>query len=186
MTTNIIEVVQKNLETSKLKKVDPNIQETKNKYMQDESEKLAQAGVSAVLTGFYSFLGNEEGGKALLSAEPAEEWLPILFKDKSAEVVEKVSRYAGVSTEISQSYMTEVAHEAASSIKQLSGTDASPEKVKAYMQGQRHNILVVLPAALQLGDLLGNDSLDDRTNKMEGPISNFIHKIENTFSGGGK
>ena len=32
-------------------------------------------------------------------------------------------------------------------------------------------------------DLLNDDSLDDRTNKMEGPISNLMHTIENKFSG---
>jgi hypothetical protein len=36
---------------------------------------------------------------------------------------------------------------------------------------------------MQLGRLLEDDSLDDRTNKMEGPISNFMHSIENKFSG---
>jgi hypothetical protein len=38
---------------------------------------------------------------------------------------------------------------------------------------------------MQLGDLLKDDSLDDRTNKMEGPISNMMHNIENKLSGGG-
>ena len=53
------------------------------------------------------------------------------------------------------------------------------------MKGQRHNILLYLPAAMQMGDLLNDDTLDDRTNKMEGPISNFVHTIENKLSGGG-
>ena len=53
------------------------------------------------------------------------------------------------------------------------------------MSGQRHNILVYLPAALQLGDLLNDNAMDDRTNKMEGPVSNFMHNIENKLSGGG-
>jgi hypothetical protein len=35
-----------------------------------------------------------------------------------------------------------------------------------------------------MGDLLNDEALDDRTNKMEGPISNFMHKIENNLSGG--
>ncbi|MEO7924436.1 MAG: hypothetical protein ABIR30_12220 [Chitinophagaceae bacterium] len=53
------------------------------------------------------------------------------------------------------------------------------------MNDQRHNILVYLPAALNLGDLLKDESLDDRTNKMEGPVSNFMHKIEDILSQGG-
>ena len=50
------------------------------------------------------------------------------------------------------------------------------------MNDQRHGILVHLPAAMQMGDVLNEESLDDRTNKMEGPISNFMHAIENKFS----
>jgi len=57
------------------------------------------------------------------------------------------------------------------------------EAVKRYMGDQRHSILVYLPASMQLGSLLDDDSLDDRTNKMEGPISSFMHSIENKFSG---
>ena len=54
------------------------------------------------------------------------------------------------------------------------------------MNGQRHNILVYLPAALSMGDVLDDETLDDKTNKMEGPVSSFMHKIENTLSDGDK
>jgi hypothetical protein len=54
------------------------------------------------------------------------------------------------------------------------------------MNDQRHQVLVYLPAPLQLGDLIHDESLDDRTNKMEGPVSNFMHKIEDKLSQGGK
>jgi hypothetical protein len=37
-----------------------------------------------------------------------------------------------------------------------------------------------------MGYLLGDESMDDRTNKMEGPISSFMHTIEDKFSGGSK
>jgi hypothetical protein len=53
------------------------------------------------------------------------------------------------------------------------------------MSDQRHHILVYLPASLQLGELLNDSGMDDQTNKMEGPISNLVHNIENKFSGGG-
>jgi hypothetical protein len=42
-----------------------------------------------------------------------------------------------------------------------------------------------LPPALQMGDLLNDNTMDDRTNKMEGPISSMMHSIENKLSGGG-
>jgi hypothetical protein len=39
-----------------------------------------------------------------------------------------------------------------------------------------------LPAALQIGVLLNDDTLDDATNKMEGPISSLMQKIGAAFS----
>ena len=38
--------------------------------------------------------------------------------------------------------------------------------------------------AMNLGDVLNDETLDDKTNKMEGPISNMMHKIENNMSDG--
>jgi hypothetical protein len=34
-----------------------------------------------------------------------------------------------------------------------------------------------------MGDIVGDESLDDKTNKMEGPVSSLMHKIETSFSG---
>jgi hypothetical protein len=35
-----------------------------------------------------------------------------------------------------------------------------------------------------MGDVLNDGGMDDRTNKMEGPVSNLMHKIENKLGGG--
>jgi vacuolar-type H+-ATPase subunit F/Vma7 len=96
--------------------------------------------------------------------------------------VEKVAHYAGVSPDVAESSMEEIADEAVIAIHQAIGDKHTAEKVKEYMRGQRHIILVHLPAAMQLGDLLNDNSMDDRTNKMEGPISSLMHKIENSLS----
>jgi hypothetical protein len=58
------------------------------------------------------------------------------------------------------------------------------DAVMSFMSGQRDNILVFLPGPLQLGEMLHDDTLDDNTNKMEGPVSSLMHKIENIFSEG--
>lgn len=184
MATNIIEAIQKNLEYPALQKVDPNIQETKQKYHQAITEKLAQSAIPAVLTAFYRLLRTDDGCKQLISAGAGEDWLDILFKEKEEEAVEKVAQYAAVTKNQAEGYMENIAEEAVKLIKESAGDPASPEKIKTYMNSQRHNILVYLPAALNMGDLLNDEALDDRTNKMEGPISNFVHKIENNLSGG--
>ena len=60
---------------------------------------------------------------------------------------------------------------------------AAADDVISYMKDQRNNILHYLPAALQLGALLDDDTLDDHTHKMDGPISGLMHSIEKAFSG---
>ena len=60
--------------------------------------------------------------------------------------------------------------------------DAGIKEVKLFFSNQRNNILLYLPATLNMGSLLNDDTLDDNTNKMEGPISSLMHSIGNAFS----
>ena len=39
-----------------------------------------------------------------------------------------------------------------------------------------------MPAALNMGELLHDNTLDDNTNKMEGPVSSLIQRIGSAFS----
>ena len=184
MATNIIETIQMNLGYSHLQKVDPNIQDTKLHEDQASIEKLAQAAIPAVLTALYKFTRTESGCRQLLTTHTSGDWLNILCSGKEKDVVEKVAHYAIVTENQAQSHMENIAEEAVKIVKEAAGTPATPEKIKVYMNGQRHNILVHLPAALYLGDVLNDEGLDDKTNKMEGPVSNLMHKIENRFSDG--
>jgi hypothetical protein len=54
--------------------------------------------------------------------------------------------------------------------------------VKLFFSNQRNNILLYLPAELKMGELLHNDTLDDNTNKMEGPVSSLMQSIGSAFS----
>jgi len=184
MASNIVETIQKNLGYAPLQKVDPNIQETKDKYEQSPTDMLAQAAVPAVLTALYSLTRTDEDCARILSRNPESDWLKVLFKGKENEAVAKVAQYAGVSVDLAEGHMENIADEAIKVVWDTAGKDPKPEKVKTYMNDQRHHILVHLPAKLNMGDLLKDESLDDRTNKMEGPVSNFVHKIENKLSGG--
>lgn len=57
--------------------------------------------------------------------------------------------------------------------------------VKDFLTSQRHNILLYLDPILQLGKYIGDDTIDDSTNKMEGPVSDLMHNIGQIFSGSG-
>jgi hypothetical protein len=54
--------------------------------------------------------------------------------------------------------------------------------VKDYFINQKNDILLYLLPILKMGDLLHDNTLDDGTNKMEGPISSLMHSLGSTFT----
>ena len=185
MMTNIVEIVQNDLGFPAIEKVDPNNQETRTRAHKSSREKLAQSAIPAVLAGFFSLTRSDSGCNLILTGGDHENWLDIIFGDKKGKAVEKISHYAGISMNDAAINMEDIARDAVMIIHETTGEKPTAEKLKSYLSGQRHNILVYLPAALQLGDLLNDNGMDDRTNKMEGPISSLMHSIENKLSGGG-
>jgi hypothetical protein len=184
MAKNIIEAVQEKLGYAPLQKIDPNVQDTSNS--QSSSQRLAQAAIPAVLTAIYRMTRTEDGTKALLQNQNGSDALTLIYQGKEAEAAENISRYSGIAQNEVLHQMKNIAEESMAILKDATGKDISAEKLKNYMNTQRHNILVYLPATLDMGDMLHDETLDDRTNKMEGPVSNFMHKIEDTMSGGGE
>lgn len=186
MSLNLIEQIQKNLQYPPLYKIDPNTGEIKGKEDEPSLQLLAQSAIPAVLTGLYRLSRNNKGCEEIIQLKSNYDSLAVLFGENEDQVVEKVTQYSGVSTNQAQSHLENIADESIKLINdQFRNTD-HPEKLKQYMNDQRHNILVYLPESLSLGDLLEDNSLDDHTNKMEGPVSNFMHKIENKLSQGGE
>jgi hypothetical protein len=184
MANNIIETIQKNLDLPALQKIDPNIQETKEKTLRSVQEKLAQAAIPAVLTAMYKFTRTDEGCKAIISGDGYSDWLGTFFEGKEKSAVDKVARYAGATDVEAESLMENIADESVNTIKKSAGPKLSVDSIRTFMNDQRHHILVYLPASMKMGDVLNDESLDDRTNKMEGPVSGFMHKIENMLSKG--
>ncbi len=80
--------------------------------------------------------------------------------------------------------MENIADDSVNTLKKSAGSKPTVESVRTFMDYQRHHILVYLPAAMQMGDVLNDEALDDRTNKMEGPVSGFMHRVENLLSKG--
>jgi hypothetical protein len=66
--------------------------------------------------------------------------------------------------------------------KENLAADAGIKEVKLFFSDQRNNILLYLPAELRMGELLHDNTLDDNTNKMEGPISSLMQSIGTAFS----
>jgi len=183
MTTHLVESIQKEMGFSPLQKIDPNIQETKERSL-SAKQGLAQAAIPAVLAGFFASTRSDEGCSHILEGAVSENWVNVIFQENKLSVVEKVAHYAGLSLNETALAMEDIARQTETAIRKSIGQKPTIEKLRSYMRSQRHDILVHLPAALQLGYLFNDNAMDDRTNKMEGPVSNFMHTIENQLSGG--
>lgn len=182
MATNLVETIQKNLGYDPLQKIDPNIQETKDSVPRQSKAKLGQAAIPATLTALYKFTRTKEGCEIIVGESENADWLNTIFEGKEKIAVDKVAHYAGVTPDEAETAMENIANESIRILRKSGGK--TPTAINEYMNVQRHHILVHLPAAMQLGDLLNDEALDDRTNKMEGPVSSFMHKIENSLSKG--
>jgi len=175
MVTNLFDAVQKNLRYPPLAKVDPNTQDAKDASKMAPEEKLAQAAIPAVLVAMIK-LSDGPGGISLFSDH--QNSLQTIYSGKEREAIQKVADYASVSIDEAQQHMDRIGTEAIRLVKE-SVVSPGPEKLRAFMNSQRHSVLSHLPAAMMLGDVLNENTFDDRTNKMEGPVSGFMHKIEN-------
>lgn len=185
-TTNIIELLQQALNSKPLQKVSPNTQEVK-KVAADttNASKLQQAVISAVLTGLYKITRTPEGAEQVLSGNISTIWGNLLFGNSKDALISRIVNY-GVSSPANVSGEIEMAGmEAVTIVKTNAGGNktATANDVITYMNEQRNNILHYLPAALQLGALLNDDTLDDHTHKMDGPVSGLMHAFEKAFSG---
>lgn len=183
MAANLVETIQKNLGYPELRKIDPNTQVVKDEKTSIDPQHLGQAAIPAVLLGLYKYGNTEQGSLNLLNENASTNWMDLFFTDKKGEVISKVASYSGVSNQNASNSMDQIASEAVKIIGQQTSDDATFANVKSYVSQQRSNILLYLPAELQLSTIIDDNTLDDRTNKMEGPMSNAVHFIENLFSG---
>jgi hypothetical protein len=78
--------------------------------------------------------------------------------------------------------MNAIANEAVKLVKNNLPENAGIKDVKLFFNDQQHYILPYLPVELNIGELLNDSTLDDKTNKMEGPVSSLVQNIGNAFS----
>ena len=181
MPINLVETIQKNLGFPTLQKIDPNTQEVKRPENLSSEDYLPQAAIPSVLLGIYKFSGNKEGNKAILSQTFSGDLLSTIFGGKKQPVINRVAQYTGTTTDYTSAKMEDIASEAVRVIKENVPGDGSDTSVKAFLIDQRNTILEYLPAELQVGSVLGDDTIDDRTNKMQGPMSSHMHWLEKFF-----
>lgn len=183
MAINIVEAIQRKLGTRSIEKIDVNATHQSETRHPAATDHAIQGAAAAVLVALYRF-GKTDEGAANLAHNGSGNWLQTIFVNKDEVAAARVAAYADISVEHARELMTSIADESVQEVHRNVGKDATPQKVKTYLASQRHNILAYLPAELEMGKLLDDPALDDRTNKMEGPVSSFLHWIENLMAPG--
>ena len=178
---NLVETIQKNLGFPALQKIDPNTQEVKKPEDISAQDYLPQAAIPVVLLGLYKFSRTEDGNAELLKGELQNKLLKTIFGKNTQQVIDRVAKYTGNTPEYAADKMEIIGWEGLHIIRNALSTQTTGAKIKTFLADQRHNILVHLPASLQIGEVLHDDTLDDRAHKMEGPVSSYMHWIETFF-----
>ena len=177
MAIDIIQQIKNQLDNVSVPKIDPNTQEPKQEKLNPDVESAA---IPVVLIGFYKNTRNVEDADKLLK-ENGEGTLHTLFKEHTDQVTNAVSEYSNTDADNARSAMertvTAIKKVLAENLKDVNGTS-----VMNFFTDQRSNILKHLPVELHAGELLNDPAMDDRTNKMEGPMSGMMHTIEKIFS----
>ncbi|MEP7237183.1 MAG: hypothetical protein ABI685_04950 [Ferruginibacter sp.] len=176
MSVNLLEKLQQHLGYPEIQKIDPNTQQVVG-----TEDKFSQAAIPAVLTGLYRFVQTDEGAEEILLVKSTDLWISKIFDADRHAVLQVVSDYSN-QTDNTEEKMNAIANEAVKLVKENLAEGAGIKEVKLFFKDQKNNILLHLPPALNLGKLLQDETLDDNTNKMEGPVSSLMQSIGNAFS----
>ena len=182
MSLDLLEVVQQKLGYPVLQKIDPNTQQVVEDDTTPDEHKFSQAAIPAVLTGLYNYVQSDAGATELLQSNETTQWLSKIFNESKKDAVQKIAAYAHQSNADPMQKINAIAQEAVKVVKENLSSNATVADVKLFMNTQKHTILLYLPASLNMGELLNDNTLDDATNKMEGPISSLIQSIGSAFS----
>ena len=182
---NLPELLQQHFNYPPLQKIDPNTQEVTDNDTTTAGE-FGQAAIPVILAGLYKFTRSDEGANTVISGENSPSWVKTIFGDQHQKIIKRVADYANTTYDITISKLNDIAAKSIELIKEAIGPDPKNIAVKELMSNQVNNILPYLPAVLQAGELLNDTTLDDKTNKMEGPISSLMQAIGSSFSGSDK
>ena len=180
---NLIEEMQKATDHWPVEKVDPNTQAPKDE-LKDYKDLLPQSVIPVALLGLYHYTRSADNANTLVGGNISSDtnWKGKLYGYHSDEVVNSISSYAQAPLEITESALNHATNTAIKVINDAFGSNATDTPVATVFKDNRSNILQHLPAALQIGVIINDTTIDDRTNKMEGPMSGIMHAFEKIFS----
>ncbi len=147
-------------------------------------DSLDQSVLITFLAGIYKATRTKETAAAINSRLGAEGLLTDIFGN-TTEVINTIQQFSHQPENIVRQKLLEVSAGYLSLVQLQIPGEATIQKedyLHNYMGTQRSEILKYAPSGLKLGNLLNDEALEDNTNKMQGPVSSLMHKIENAFS----
>lgn len=182
MSANLLETIQQNLGYRELKKVNTATGRVPAGHTTPATEKFSQAAIPAVLVALCRFAHSDKGAEMILQSDKTADWISCIFGGRTMDAVWRISAYAGLTEGEVLHRMNEIAGEAIKLTRESLPVNTDIKKVKVFLEDQQPHILLFLLPVLKTGELLADDTLDDNTNKMEGPVSNLISGIGAAFS----
>ena len=179
---NLPEILQQHFNYAPLQKIDPNTQSVINNKVTGASA-FGQAAIPVILIGLYKLTRSDSGAQAIISGEISANWVQTIFSAQYQKIITSVADYANNSYEDTERKLNQIAIRAVELIKDTAAPDYKVIAIKEFIGNQRNNILTYLPGALHTGELMNDTTLDDRTNKMEGPVSSLMQAISSGFTG---
>lgn len=182
---HIVQSVQKNLGFSSLEKIDPNTQQVPGHDQLLGNNALAQAAIPAILLGIFNQLEQNPDLGVFYTEQPAS-LLERIFGDSAETVVKQIEDYSKIKDKHIKQELEHIASESLRVIRENLGDSASENTLRHFVANNKQDTLLYLPPSLALGTILQNNNLDDRTGKMGGPVSGFMHKMEKAFNSSDK
>ena len=183
MAINILDELRTNIGMGPLLKVDPNTLLVKATTNDEKENKLMQAILPSVVAGLYDCIRSEEGLDFLAGTSSTHDWLTLFFAKNATEVKQRLAQYSDNTEDAVQTHFNSVAAEGTKILRGNASENDRKGSIRSIMSTQRDFFLPYLPAELNIGLLLDDTTLDDRTNKMEGPVSTLMHKLETLLTG---
>lgn len=183
MAINLIIAVQQHLKLPEIHKVIPE-SHNQDQIQEAQNISISQVALVCVTAALYKITRTTEGCVKLLLSGKNDKWLSLgeAYGERLSFVYEKVGEYGIADHKAIECLFQDIANACLLVIHETLAHNISTESVKALIGDQRHSILMYKPVELDFRLMLNDSVLDDQTNKMEGPVSNLMHKIENLFS----
>ncbi|MFC4263006.1 hypothetical protein ACFOWM_08965 [Ferruginibacter yonginensis] len=183
MSINIVNQLVENLHLAPLQKIDPTTEKVVDHNTENTESALTQAIVPTVVAGIYDSAKSEVGLAVLASDATSSDWLTLLFGEQAPTLKARLAAYTATTETIAEKVFDTVAKEAVAILRNAAKGNDMRTAIRDIAGAQKPFFMSYLPTSLHVGQLLGDTSLDDSTNKMEGPVSSFLHKLESALSG---